>query len=243
MPLARASELDRLLACAGSLVLPRDDFKPTAAARAAMWGTVCHKWKETGRLPGNEAHDKLLHRKIKASAIDRGALWPGDGEHEVALAYNVVTRRAVRCRLVGDTEKAAWKGAFSDEWVVGTLDYVLELFGEPWVDDLKTGRIVSLEAHKYQQMFYCLAWGLAAHGRPTPARSTLTHWPRYPVDAPAVRLGRVFSLDEYGAFMLRLVELRDAVVGKRVDLIVGDQCTFCPSRTACPKQKRSDDSV
>ena len=237
MPLTRASELDRTLACAGSLVMLRNEFKPTNAARAAAWGTNTHKWKESGRLPGNEAHDKLLHRKIRASGIDRAALWPPGGEHEVALAYNVVSRRAVRCNLVGDSEKAAWKAAFTDEWVTGSPDYVSELCGEPWVDDLKTGRIVSLEAHKYQQMFYCLAWGLAVHGTPTPARSTLTHWPRYPVDVKPERMGTVFSLDDYTDLMLRLVRLREQVLAKRVRLKTGVQCEYCPSRGVCPKIK------
>jgi hypothetical protein len=223
VPLARASQLDRLLACPGSGYLPQIDLRGARAHEAAAWGTMCHRWVETGEIghPG-------LQKKLDASGASRDALWPG-GSHEVALAYNVLTGEA---RSFQGDGKDEWKAAFDNEWVVGTLDYVDEVFGEPWVDDLKTGRRVTWEAYEAQQTFYALAWSKANYGDRRRTRSTLTHWPRYPLGGLPFRFGKVIEAEELEHFEARLREMRAAILsqGPRV---VGPQCTYCPSRTNC----------
>lgn len=252
MPFARASELDRLLECAGSArgVLPRaeDDpgyVVPENTARGRTWGTVCHEWSETGIIPANEAYAKTLVRKIRESKMDRLRQWPAEGEHEVALAYNVVTGRAVRCRPPtgsGREYRENWKAGFDLEWVTGTLDYVWELIGTPWVDDLKTGRFLSSTEHEAQQSFYALAWGLVKYGEIVETRSTLTHWPKYPLQAGPRRYGSVFTVEHLTRFARKLAALRERVLDyqrrrthKNLRLVVGEWCRFCPSKSACPK--------
>lgn len=250
MPFARASELDRLLMCSGSAVLRRDETKTDAAYKAAQWGTICHAWKETGGLPDSARQAKLLAEKISASGIDREALWPSDGEHEVAVALNVVTGRAVRCaHPIGATTtyRDDWKRAFDDHWCVGTLDYVRVLLGRPWVDDLKTGRSGSPKDYECQQAFYCLALSIAEFGRVDDCRSTITHWPMYPKTVAPVRRGGVFSGDFLRDYYRRLQRLRDEILFAREDstklmpnLFMGDHCRYCPSRSYCPKFQNNE---
>lgn len=249
MPFARASELDRLLLCPGPAILVRADesTKSPRSKEAAAWGTAIHAWKETGTLPNDPKIRSLFNKKLGASGVDRVKLWPVAGEHEVALAFNVVTGVGRRCTVpvgaAADEYRATWKSAFDDQWVTGTLDYVMELLGGPWVDDLKTGRYGHPKDYEAQQTFYCLAWGTATYGEITPTRSTITHWPKYPTAAHPVRLGSVFNLDYLKAFWKRLQGLRaqilrlqplpkDAIMG---ELSTGEQCMYCPSRAACPK--------
>jgi hypothetical protein len=233
MPFARASELDRLFACAGSAVLQREERPP---GEAALWGTACHKWKETGHLPANAGFRRLMEKKIAESGIGRNALWPEEGEHEVALAYNVVTRESRRCTVpIGEDDdryKGAWKAGFDNQWVTGTLDFAMILMEEPWVDDLKTGRHADPNAYLYQQSFYVLAWAGAVD-----SRSTITHWPKYPVAGEPVRLGRTFSAGYLADFQVRLAELREDVLRGSPALITGSQCDWCPSKRFCPKFK------
>lgn len=246
MPFARASELDRLMTCPGSGFLARSPEVPnTRRDRAAQWGNMCHFWKETGVLPDNEAWALPLHRKIKLSKIDRLAQWPEFGVHEVALAYNVVTGKAARCQVPigapggGREYREHWKLAFSDEWVTGTLDYAAELLGVPWVDDLKTGRVVSIHDYEYQQAFYVLGWTLAEYGELRESRSTITHWPRYPLEGRPRRLGRVLDVGYLTTFRGELRKLRERILrgrkGAKVKLESGSHCTFCPSKEICPK--------
>lgn len=244
MPLCRASELDRLLLCPGSApgVLERDDFKPTHVAKAAQWGVVCHEWKETGILPDSLPYAKLLDEKIKTAPVHRMVLWPKEGEHEVALAYNVITGRALRAPEGSTSEyKDIWKREFGDEWITGTLDFAMELMDEPWVDDLKTGRLVEYKNYKYQQAFYCLAWSKVRYKELRDVRSTLTLWPKYPKTAKPYRVGKVITGAKLAVMAKKLLGLREVILearGTKGPLVAGEQCFFCPSKAFCTEYKK-----
>jgi hypothetical protein len=247
MPFARASELDRLLACPGSLVLPRTNEKSERAVQAAEWGTRCHFWKETGEFGvGREA--LTLKKKVENSGVRREELW-SQGLHEVPLAYNVETGEA-RALVVPlhPEEKGSWKTAFGDSWVTGTADYVGFILDGPWVDDLKTGRKVEYVDHRFQQAFYVMTWGLSQLRELRPGRSTLTHWPKYPLGEKPRRFGTVLEPGFFQEFQDRLRNLyRDwkklkekgdtgmDITGHLQD---GGHCLYCPSKPSCTKGSR-----
>lgn len=255
MPFARASELDRLFACAGSLLLPRVYVPPGDAAK---WGTLVHSWLETNEVPRQEPQRTALRKRLKLSGIDldRELWWPAGGEHEITYGLNLVTgvatRAPVQARLApGDTQKAAaarWKEALGDEWVTGTLDYAMELLDRPWVDDLKTGRYAHWKDHAAQQTFYCVVYSLEKYGELRQSRSTLTHWPKYPSAGRPTRKGVMLSVDTLRDFVISLTQLRKTVLdlrgaGGQVELSAGDQCRYCPSRSFCPKHTETNDRV
>lgn len=178
------------------------------------------------------------------------ALW-SEGLHEVPLAYNVVSTQARALVLPqSDGKKDEWKASFGDEWVVGTADYVGLLLDAPWVDDLKTGRQVHYGDHRFQQGFYALAWTLFQMGKLHQTRSTITHWPRYPVDIKPHRFGTVLEPEFFEEFQTKLRRLREDVMklreleesGRRESVVArlsdGPQCIYCPSKLACVKGQK-----
>lgn len=261
MPLARASELDRLLSCAGSLLLPRHLKKSSKAGEAADWGTYVHRWKETGIILDdssgfNSRWARRLKSKLKASGLKRTEFWPPAGQHEVTLALNVVTLEVKvppahqLDKLEGQARVAyldAWKGAWGDDYITGTLDYVLELCGMPWIEDLKTGRRAHPKDFEAQQALYGLGYSLKTYSRVVDVRSTIAHWPIYPRDGLPKRVGGVITVGFFNNFIERLRDLRERVLhakgGGRLRLFAGDQCEFCPSSPDCPKLKGVSDYV
>lgn len=235
MPLCRASELDRLLKCPGAAWLPRQELVTEKGLEARDWGNACHKWAETGELPTNYKFRTLLLKKIAKSGTNREELWNADGSREMALAYNVIDGR---CETAPPDcqDKNAWKGAFGDEWIVGTLDYAQVIFDTPWVDDLKTGRFVEWEDYAAQQTFYCAVYSKLSVGSVVDTRSTITHWPRYPTHKKPYRFGHVLEAEELLAFLRSLKDFRLQVLAQKPQsLVLGDHCKFCPSRGNCPE--------
>ena len=239
------------MACPGSLVLPRTDERSERAVAAAEWGTGVHRWMETGEFPDGRL-GTTLKKKVKESGADRVALWP-KGLHEVPVAYNVVSTRALALVLPAtDEQKDAWKAGFGDEWVSGTADYVGELLEAPWVDDLKTGRLVEYESYRYQQGLYTLAWTLFNYQELVDTRSTVTHWPKYPIPKPPTRFGTVWTVEGLQELQGKLKQLREDTMklrelensGRRESVVVrlsdGPQCKYCPSRLACAKGMKYD---
>lgn len=210
---------------------------------------MVHAWKETGEYPDTK-EGRALKKKVEASGVIRESLYAA-GLHEVPLAYNVVTSEARAYVLPASFEaKAQWKASFGEEWVVGTADYVGLLMDAPWVDDLKTGRRVDYIDHRYQQAFYSLAWTLylartGELGGLAQCRSTITHWPRYPLADKPYRFGTVLEPDFFEDFKVRLrnlkVDKQQLRVLKEKDMSLeqklseGPQCTYCPSKTSCTK--------
>lgn len=201
---------------------------------------MVHSWKETGVVPeGREG--KLLQKRIDATGINREELW-AYGQHEVPLAYNVLSGQVEALTAPAtELEKATWKAAFGDKWITGTADYVGTLIDLPWVDDLKTGRKADYSSYRYQQAFYSLAWALCNND--IAARSTITHWPKYPLSQKPSRFGVMLEPEFFLKFQGKLKRLYEVVMknkepGKELDsgiLSTGEHCVYCPSKRNCVK--------
>jgi hypothetical protein len=237
------SSLDRLLACAGGDVLGGQDVKSKSAVVAAAWGTMVHEWKESGKIvavPGHENLAPLFEKKLRVTGVQRETYWPADMVHELAVAVNPFTGYAVYEGPDTREAKESWKAAHSDDWCTGTVDGYFWMFDTLAIDDLKTGREVTLEGHQWQVTGYALAVARVLDYR-GPVNVMITHWSRYPVDNRPVRLGRTVEPDELLAFEKRLAKLRDDILRAREDkktlrLYPGDiQCKWCPSRGVCPE--------
>lgn len=239
MPFARASSLDRLLKCCGGEILEGKDTRSEGMKIAADWGSIGHHWKETGEVVevnGRKNLVPLWEKKIRESGVRREDWWPDSMTHELALGVKPFEAYA---KMVGTREeKDAWKAGLSDEWCSGSLDGFDWMFDVLWVDDLKTGRFVTLEEHQEQMRFYALGASRVLDYR-GPVHVTLTHFPRYPVVNKPVRMGRVIEQDELLWFEKRLVQLRDDILRakedrKKLQLVAGEHCTFCRARHGCP---------
>lgn len=246
MPLCRASELPRLLVCAGSGWLPRvlDTLVSESRLESRAWGNYVHKWVETGEVVNPLATDKyadLLLRKLQQSGTVHGEWWP-PGQNEIAVAYNVETGQSKAYTSFVEQFGASphmtadeWKASFGDEWITGTADYYGEIMDEPWLDDLKTGRLVTFEDYKAQQLFYAAVLGCLEYGRPVETRSTLTHWPKYPIAGRPSRFGETFSAQEQTEFLFDLKALRYHILARDESVLnpTEKHCRFCPSRQSC----------
>lgn len=228
-------------------MLLREETKSERAVEAAAFGTLAHHWKETGD-PGTGRLATTLKKKIKESGVDRGELWP-EGLHEVPVAYNVLTTEARALVLpVSFEAKTDWKASFGAEWVVGTLDFCGSLLGGPWVDDLKTGREAHWTSYRAQQTFYLMAWTLFTEHQLVPGRSTITHWPRYPIAKKPLRYGEVLDEGNYLDFQVRLrnlwteatrlKEIKESGMDVTPRLNEGEQCVYCPSKLSCTKGQK-----
>lgn len=247
MAFARASSLDRMLECYGGEILGGTEEKPESTKIAADWGTMVHDWKETGLVRpvnGRTNLPPLFEKKLRLTGVQREQWWPPSMVHELAMAVNPFT--SYQSLLDGSKEeKEAWKAAFDDQWATGTLDGYDWMFDVLWIDDLKTGKLVTEEQYIQQRRFYALGLSRLLDYR-GPVNITLTWWPRYPVLQLPQRFGRVIEQDELRAFEKRIAKLRDDVLKARVDvkhlqLVPGEeQCVFCPSRNVCEQAVKRD---
>ena len=254
MPWTRASELSRAVACPASTHLPR---VPDSPGDGAAWGTLVHAWKETGRWPVDDLRTRRRAAALVAAGLTRGDLWPG-GEHEVTYAVSTAARGAMVARETLDTpeQRNAFAAARGPEWVTGTADWVGDWFGEPWIDDLKTGvsHPIDFAAHRagdladdggdpwdlWQLRFYALG-EIVWRNREAPSGVwvSVTWWPRYPADSAPVRIGprRVAAAEVLGTIGPLLEMARrnaaESAAGPAVAR-AGDHCTFCRSRAYCP---------
>lgn len=206
----RASRLPLLTKCVGSAVLPNlpDGEKSDNARRSAAWGTMVHRWKETGAMVGEGRAPKMLFEAVAKSGVDRAELWPSEGRHEVAVAVRVDGKREV-------ASNESHKYETIPGWITGTADFAWRLTGgELWVDDLKTGRVYpnpgpedsrrhdpSLEvgANRYPQdpgsaqlRFYALAIARLV-GYVGVVHVSITHWPYLPVARRHVAPDRLWA--------------------------------------------------
>lgn len=248
MPWTRFSEVDRALLCPASTHLVRLAGKSANAVVAAEWGTKVHAWKETGDWPlatkgkwkGKvELPCARRNAALIASDITREDLWPADGLHEVSYALH--TETSTVGQMIGGTqeEREAWKNSHDNHWITGTADYVGDILGIPWVDDLKTGNPVYLPNDPValgQLRGYLLCRMLLEPGAPY-GWVSITSWPHFPADGIPNR-DRINTIDRAAcmAFLAELEQARQRAMASRSNIQweTGEQCKFCPSRVSCP---------
>lgn len=245
MPWARASELDRLMACPAAGHLPRlVEIGPPSSA--AQWGTAMHAWKETGEFPPTDnartkkAYDDRL-AILQSIGQTREGLWPEAGTHERAVALALIDGVPTLDEFVGGTvaERDAWKLAKDHRYVVGTCDYDCGVIERWWVDDLKTGREVPNNPLDLAQMrFYATYFALREK---TSILVSLTHWPRSPASSEPTRRfsKKAWSVFDAEEFVETLEKARRAVLRSRglkvADARPGDHCSYCPASARCPE--------
>ncbi len=259
---SRASELDRAVACPASTHLVRLAGKSWNAQKAADWGTDLHAWKETGKWPialsGRwEGKVPLVYARRQANLTAAGRsrewYWPnecfeGPGRHEVSYALNTKTLTVAIYDGGDREEREAWKKTFGEEWLTGTADYVGDVLGEPWVDDLKTGNPEYLPENPWelwQLRFYALCMMLLSAAKW--CWVSITSWPQSPADGIPHRFWNRMSRAEVLATMPTLEQARlDALASKvDTDARAGNQCGrwfnrdgevqyLCPCAPVCP---------
>lgn len=247
MPWARASELDRLLACPAAGHLPRLEVVRDSPNYAAQWGTAMHAWKETGEFPETDnartrkAFEDRLTVLAESEYKTREGLWAPAGTHERAVALALIDGVPVLDECLAPTaeERDAWKFAKDDHYAVGTCDYDCGLLERWWVDDLKTGREVPTNPLELAQMkFYATYFALREK---TSVMVSLTHWPRSPASAPpkrrfAKKPWTVFDAEE---FVEELEAARKRILRSRslkvADARPGSHCNWCPASARCPE--------
>ena len=242
----RASRLPLLTKCSGSAYLPTEEEQSENAARAAEWGKLVHRWKETGLISGSTSRNRTaLSKALFEYGIDRRSLWPDGGTHETALAIRVDGIREVS---TNDEPR--------DGWITGHEDFHwFFLDGELWVDDLKTGKVYpdpETGVNRYPQdvrsaqlKLYALAVAtlLGYTGR---IHVSITHWPRLPLElrhSEPVRYWTEYTTEELTQFWGELEQLYSEIqegIKGNYSLRPGDHCRFCPSRNYCLEAEQFD---
>lgn len=259
MPWARASGLHRHLVCPASSSLPQFDRgswrpgllqivtpaqlaerkttdlereKQTVWGGQADWGTGMHAAK--AGLPTSGVYADLM-------GPCRATLWPARlGLHEVGVSFNCETRFVDVC-IGPDDAVAHWKAASDPACVVGTVDWWGELpTGEPWIDDLKTGKWEP-EVVTEQTKFYllCRLRGAKFDNWDT-GRLSITHIPR-PEDMNEVdELEPVRHWKQLSRFALQEFEEELVAGWGRAKMeepapVPGIQCEYCPSALVCTR--------
>jgi hypothetical protein len=239
----RASESDRGLICPASLVRPRLGSKTDKANKAAEWGNLCHRWKETGNTEGN----KTLNKKLVASAVDREKLWPavdGDttGGHEVTFSVDLST---LQLRIWSPTgskfSRDDWKLRHpKSRFLTGTIDYLFEVCRKgvelPWVDDLKTGNWpVYPKTSKQLRSYALVPWILS--GCETDVWVSITQWKKYRLDGKPKRSWHLLTSEEIAKHLARI---RWAVRHPEIAIPHEEACKFCECKTECNEYLESD---
>lgn len=251
MPWARASALDRHLACPAASWLPRADRgawrqgyltpgelvapgpAPQEDTTLADWGTAMHAAKAgTGCDPWMSTVDPW-----------REQLWPSRlGQHEVCVSYDCRTWD-VELGPAGalDAEADAWKASRGPDCVVGTADWLGELpSGEIWVDDLKTGWRRPDPATN-STLFYLMVW--AKIRKRLLGWTSICWWPRGADTVPSREgLWRKVTAVALDALEDDLHRAWLGAIGHsrndpqwRPEPRPGPHCSYCPSAAVCPR--------
>lgn len=245
MAWTRASQLDRTLQCPGHLTIPHTREMSERALDAAEYGTMVHRWAETGEVVGKKGHIKTFEKKLavlQTNGVTRQTLWPVSGYHEVTFAYNCVDGRLGVSWLKGEDAKNA-KMAYGDDWITGTADYVYydrerNLYG---VNDLKTGMMFDSEPDELSQLyFYLMCWqkynGVRADDD---GLLSITHWPKYPIDAVPGYEERVIKGIRIGKFENYIRKLHSEYRKGNSPFLLGSECEYCPAHADCPLLKEN----
>ena len=208
----------------------------SAPGRAAVRGSVLHKFIETARTKSRqealaEIDDDDLRNQ--AATIDLDSL-PVGAESEVALAYNPETGEAKRLTLTGQR-------AYENEpgWLYGTADLVGVGSDEVVVCDMKTGMAVVSAEKSWQLRFLATAAAVLAEKKK--ARVALLYlnenggWRQDWAEYDTKDLGRFAA--ELRDMMKRGQDAADVVAaGGTPPLSTGPWCRYCKSMTVCPAQ-------
>ncbi len=206
---------------------------------AAGWGTTLHTWKEAGHWGATT--ERVIQPRMAAlakSGHSRESLYPDTGTHEVSYALH--TQARVVERFVSDDrdKREAWKLSWDSEWVTGTTDYEGDILGEPWTDDLKSGRFVPDDPFDLWQLrLYAVCLAILTHAEQV--HVSVTHWPRYPASSAPRRLWTpepIPSTRLLGETLPLLEAARKRVVASwdRPDARPGEHCTYCSCKQVCP---------
>jgi hypothetical protein len=238
MAWTRASQLDRVLQCPGHLTLPHTRELSERALDAAAYGTMVHRWAETGEVSGTKSHVKTFEKKLavlETNGVTRETLWPVSGFHEVTFAYNCVDGRLGVCWLKGE-EAARAKLAYGDDWITGTADYVYRKDGLCGVDDLKTGMMFDSEPDELSQLyFYLMCWQIYNGIRDDKdGLLSIHHWPKYPLSALPGYEQRVIPGYRIGKFENYIRSLHKKYRAGDAPFVLGAECEYCPAQEACP---------
>jgi hypothetical protein len=267
-PICRASSLDQFLTCS-AWALPgevtREDKRlcdeewGDRSDDAKKWGTMVHFWCQTGKIrhPDRDSRDKvtkafarreekLFENRIRINKLKPRSLYPIEGNHEVAMAYN--WRLGTSIVLFDDGDEGPWKTGFNSDWITGSCDYHLDrMLGTGsvndvfWIDDLKTGKWWNkLPQDCAQLKFYALC--LSQHAERLPKKGitlTVTHWPKYPAKQPPNRddFKYIISLDEIKEFEITVQKkCQEVANGLKIYNSSAENCRFCPKRHSCEKR-------
>lgn len=259
MPWTRGSSLLRSLACPGSTVLPAGpDLRSDRTIEAADWGTMAHRWAATGEIQSVRKNHEALFRKklvtvwgsLEAAEESRRVFWPESGMHEVSVAYNCEQDLVEWCP--GPHDPDTWKAQFDGRYITGTCDYVGQLLGDPWVSDLKTGRVPPPPEDPQVRFYTACIWRI--RNRPDRCISSVDWWPRYPVyslpsrvdiEVTAETLDKFLwecriGYDEHGTADGLMIRGRATDTDTRRLLVEhelvrpGSHCLYCPSANNCP---------
>lgn len=244
MSTLRASKLPLLTKCSGSLYIPNNETETENMKKGSEWGKMVHYWKETGEIHGPDKRTENAFRKaISVSNINRHTLWPIDGVHEQGVKLALDGSRRVHILHASPTPEAGW--------LTGTDDFQWWLYGDLWIDDLKTGKAYPDEhgvnrfpqdPRSTQLRAYALAVATVLEHRGD-CQVSITHWPRLPLAARRSaphRLWTTYTRPELDAFWPELERVGEEYakgLQGEYTLHPGDHCRFCPARQACLEAK------
>lgn len=235
MPWSRASELERAILCPGSAHLERTP--DTRDKTAANWGTNVHAWKETGEWWEDTQVTRRRQAALIAADMSRSTLWPGTTGHEVSLALRTSVR-TVETFSGHHEARESWKKGWDANWLTGTADYIGDLFGTPWIDDLKTGKEVPEDPWDLWQLRFYAVCVMILNPLATEVLTSITHWPRYPADSAPRRLWSApIPREEVMGTTLGLLEhgRRNIEASKKsLRVYPGAHCTYCSAAPGCP---------
>lgn len=176
----------------------------------------------------------------------RERYWPpGMGRHEVTYALNL---RTLELRKYTGPSAGAdkWKRSFwrlGREWLTGTIDWLGECDGTPWIDDFKTGKWPVSPQIKQIVSYGLFDWcdrGRHPHYR---CVRSVTQWPKYRIDELPTRtygtLLTTLELEEHLDDLRWALDHPDEVnpVPLSIDWDPNEPlspCAFCPCREPVP---------
>lgn len=219
------------LNCGGLFVAP-ESTPDDRDHSAADWGTAMHA--AVAEAP--DAQDPW----VTWAAPHRERLWPNRlGEHEVSVSWDCATKTYELFRDSNEDRRTEWKFTRNDNCVVGTVDWWGQLpTGEPWVDDLKTGRSEP-DPTSPQILFGLMVRMKEADAVPWSAGRVSHTWgPRTTSEewVPSREgLWRQVSRVALDAFEEELHWAWVRTVGMNPAARPGAHCQWCPSNSVCDR--------